>query len=166
MDPSFRYPRPHTIQTAKLLLGDQACLQLAAEKMAQCSTSSTAEVRDKTLGMIDECIREMQADNLSQDLLLYVSRIIREARTALEEYDLTGDFKLSVVFNRLRNVIRIVEGEKHCNEKVAIRLERIRRAVARASGRRRNIHHAHCLWCSAADRLLKSDRIDSKAFNS
>jgi hypothetical protein len=110
-------PGPHTIQTEKLLPGDQACLQWAAEKMAQCSTSFTAEVREKMSRMIDECIREMQEDDLPQDLLLYVSRIIREARTALEEYDLTGDFKLSVAFDRLCNAIRIVKGKSTATKK-------------------------------------------------
>lgn len=46
---------------------------------------------------------------LPSDLLAYLSRLIREAREALDEYELTGDFKLSVAFDRLCNALRVAE---------------------------------------------------------
>lgn len=63
--------------------------------------------------MIEEAVKCVRADDsLPSDLLAYLSRLIREAREALDEYELTGDFKLSVAFDRLCNALRVAETKR------------------------------------------------------
>lgn len=45
---------------------------------------------------------------LPKELKEYVARLVREVGTALDEYDLTGDFKLDIAFTRLQTSLNII----------------------------------------------------------
>lgn len=92
--------------------GDLMGLQTVAEKMSLSTISYSDDARERMREMIDEAIRCISEDNtLPTELVVYLSRLIREAREALDEYDVTGDFKLSMAFDRLCNAIRVAEAK-------------------------------------------------------
>ena len=90
--------------------GDLMGLQSVAEKLSASTVSYSEDARQKMRNMIEEAVKCVRADDsLPSDLLAYLSRLIREASEALDEYELTGDFKLSVAFDRLCNALRVAE---------------------------------------------------------
>lgn len=100
---------------SRLSDGDLMGLQTVAEKMSMSTVEYSETARDRMSKMIDEaikCVRE--DDSLPDELVVYIARLVSEARTALDEYDLTGDFKLSIAFDRLSNALRVAEAKtKH-----------------------------------------------------
>lgn len=100
----------HAKTQEKLTDGDLMGLQSVAEKLSASTVSYSEDARQKMRNMIEEAVKCVRADDsLPSDLLAYLSRLIREAREALDEYELTGDFKLSVAFDRLCNALRVAE---------------------------------------------------------
>lgn len=95
--------------------GDLMGLQTVAEKMSMSTVEYSETARDRMSQMIDEAIKCVKEDDsLPDELVVYIARLVSEARTALDEYDLTGDFKLSVAFDRLFNALRVAEAKtKH-----------------------------------------------------
>ena len=57
--------------------------------------------------MIDELPSLLNDITLPQGLKEYIARLAREVRIALDEYDLTGDFKLDSAFTRLQTSLNI-----------------------------------------------------------
>lgn len=107
---SWDVPFSYTGTDAMLSDGDLMGLQTVAEKMSMSTVAYSEDARERMRSMIDEaikCVRE--DDTLPSELVVYLSRLIREAREALDEYDVTGDFKLSVAFDRLCNALRVAE---------------------------------------------------------
>ena len=95
--------------------GDLMGLQTVAEKMSMSTVEYSETARDRMSKMIDEAIKcGREDDSLPDELVVYIARLGSEARTALDEYDLTGDFKLSIAFDRLSNALRVAEAKtKH-----------------------------------------------------
>lgn len=95
--------------------GDLMGLQTVAEKMSMSTVEYSETAREQMSRMIDEAIKCVKEDDsLPKELVMYIARLVSEARTALDEYDLTGDFKLSVAFDRLSNALRVAEAKtKH-----------------------------------------------------
>ncbi|MBW3093070.1 hypothetical protein KIH79_09080 [Bifidobacterium sp. 82T10] len=50
----------------------------------------------------------LKSVTLPRELKEYVARLAREVGTALDEYDLTGDFKLDIAFARLQTSLNII----------------------------------------------------------
>ena len=95
--------------------GDLMGLQTVAEKMSMSTVEYSKTAREQMSRMIDEAIKCIKEDDsLPKELVMYIARLVSEARTALDEYDLTGDFKLSIAFDRLSNALRVAEAKtKH-----------------------------------------------------
>lgn len=90
--------------------GDLMGLQAVAEKMSMSTVEYSKTAREHMSQMIDEAIKCIQSDDsLPNELVVYIARLVSEARTALDEYNLTGDFKLSIAFDRLYNALRVAE---------------------------------------------------------
>lgn len=82
----------HTKTQEKLTDGDLMGLQSVAEKLSASTVSYSEDARQKMRNMIEEAVKCVRADDsLPSDLLAYLSRLIREASEALDEYELTGD---------------------------------------------------------------------------
>jgi hypothetical protein len=89
--------------------GDKLALTWVSEKMAGTSPSFDESSREKIAEALVEVRGLLKEEDLPLELLTYLDRLIRETQTALDEYDLTGDFKLSLAFDRLSNALRKAE---------------------------------------------------------
>ncbi|GAA6121932.1 hypothetical protein BPY_00400 [Bifidobacterium psychraerophilum] len=93
-----------------LSAGDLMGLQTVADRLATSSVSYPESAREKISNLIQETVKCLKEDtNLPQELVLYVAQLIEEARRSLDEYDISGDFRLSVAFDRLSNAINVIE---------------------------------------------------------
>ncbi|MFT9112020.1 MAG: hypothetical protein ABF453_03040 [Bifidobacterium psychraerophilum] len=94
----------------ELSSGDLMGLQTVADRLAASSISYPENAREKISNLIQETVNCLKEDTgLPQELVLYVAQLIEEARRSLDEYDISGDFRLSIAFDRLSNAINVVE---------------------------------------------------------
>lgn len=88
--------------------GDTACLKWSSREMGNSSLKFTEEQRDRIHTLLIDSIEALKAiDNLPDGLVQYLFRLISETKTALDEYEITGDFKLERAFCRLREALDI-----------------------------------------------------------
>lgn len=66
------------------------------------------ERRDSIRELVADVPGLLKAVTLPKDLKEYVARLVREVGTALDEYELTGDFKLDIAFTRLQTSLNII----------------------------------------------------------
>lgn len=82
---------------------------LIAEEMLDGKTSTYSAIRrEKVKQLLDSLPDELDQLSLPQELHLYVLRLAREVRVALDEYAITGDFKLDAAFSRLQSQLFVV----------------------------------------------------------
>lgn len=101
--------------------GDLMALQIIEKKMQESSLHFTVEQRKRISSLIDETKKALGdvSGDLPTGLALYLRRLINETETALQEYDITGDFVLEKAYSRLREAldIAIEKTSKQKNEK-------------------------------------------------
>ncbi|MEE8738317.1 MAG: hypothetical protein SOI66_05340 [Bifidobacterium sp.] len=84
--------------------GDLMGLQVVADKMKDSSLHFTEEQCSRITHLITEARKSLGgiSDTLPEGLALYLSRLMGEVETAIDEYSITGDFGLEKAFCRLR----------------------------------------------------------------
>ena len=85
----------------------------AAELLDSCTLRFTEEQRNNVRNLVSEANTVLRgiADGMPDGLALYLSRLLRETETALDEYAITGDFVLARAVSRLRAALDI--GYRH-----------------------------------------------------
>ena len=81
----------------------------AAELLDSCTLRFTEEQRNNVRNLVSEANTVLRgiADGMPDGLALYLSRLLRETETALDEYAITGDFVLDRAVSRLREALDI-----------------------------------------------------------
>ena len=74
----------------------------AAELLDSCTLRFTEEQRNNVRNLVSEANTVLRgiADGMPDGLALYLSRLLRETETALDEYAITGDFVLDRAVSR------------------------------------------------------------------
>lgn len=83
-------------------------LVIAEEMLEEKASTYPAERREKVKQLLESLPVELDALSLPQELRLYVLRLAREVRVAIDEYEITGDFKLDAAFSRLQTQLFVV----------------------------------------------------------
>jgi hypothetical protein len=105
-------------------------LRVVADRMKESSLQFTGDQRSKIVELLSESRKALGdiAASLPEGLALYLSRLMREVETALDEYAITGDFVLERAFCRLREgldvaMLRTPDGDsgKWDNAKAVLR---------------------------------------------
>lgn len=88
---------------------DKDLLMYAAELLDSCTLRFTEEQRNNVRNLVSEANTVLRgiADGMPDGLALYLSRLLRETETALDEYAITGDFVLDRAVSRLREALDI-----------------------------------------------------------
>lgn len=92
----FHYNDSKFPQECKLALME------AKRLMNESSPTYNETTRKSIQSLIKDIPEKLKALSLPQELNLYILRLTSEVRTALDEYDITGDFKLDEAFSRLQ----------------------------------------------------------------
>lgn len=90
-----------------LSVQDRMALRTAERLLDQGPEQYPQERRDDIRSMIDGLPSLLNDLALPQSLKEYIARLAREVRIALDEYDLTGDFKLDIAFTRLQTSLSV-----------------------------------------------------------
>lgn len=90
-----------------LSVQDRMALRTAERLLDQGPERYPQERRDDIRSMIDDLPSLLNDLTLPQSLKEYIARLAREVRIALDEYDLTGDFKLDIAFTRLQTSLNV-----------------------------------------------------------
>ena len=90
-----------------LSVQDRMALRTAERLLDQGPGQYPQERRDDIRSMIDDLPSLLNDLVLPQSLKEYIARLAREVRIALDEYDLTGDFKLDIAFTRLQTSLNV-----------------------------------------------------------
>lgn len=91
-----------------LSAGDAGCLKWVGEKLAESTLTFTTEQRDRLSSLLEESVAVIkELSNLPTGLVKYLFRLISETKEALDEFEITGDFKLERAFTRLREALDI-----------------------------------------------------------
>lgn len=90
-----------------LSIQDRMALRTAERLLDQGPEQYPRQRRDDIRSMIDELPSLLNDITLPQGLKEYIARLAREVRIALDEYDLTGDFKLDIAFARLQTSLNV-----------------------------------------------------------
>lgn len=95
-NPTFTNDEKTFPQECKLALME------AKRLMNEGSPKYDETTRESIRSLINDIPEELNSLSLPQELNLYVLRLTSEVRTALDEYEMTGDFKLDEAFSRLQ----------------------------------------------------------------
>ena len=90
-----------------LSIQDRMALRTAERLLDQGPEQYPQERRTDIRSMIDDLPSLLNDITLPQSLKEYIARLAREVRIALDEYDLTGDFKLDIAFTRLQTSLNV-----------------------------------------------------------
>lgn len=87
---------------------DRMALRTAERLLDARAAEYPQERRDSIRELVADVPGLLKAVTLPKDLKEYVARLVREVGTALDEYELTGDFKLDIAFTRLQTSLNII----------------------------------------------------------
>lgn len=90
-----------------LSIQDRMALRTAERLLDQGPEQYPQERRTDIRSMIDDLPSLLNDITLPQSLKEYIARLAREVRIALDEYDLTVDFKLDIAFTRLQTSLNV-----------------------------------------------------------
>ena len=112
-----------------LSVQDRMALRTAERLLDQGPGQYPQERRDDIRSMIDDLPSLLNDIELPQSLKEYIARLAREVRIALDEYDLTGDFKLDIAFTRLQTSLNVAATVSKDNESQGKLVEFLRTKV-------------------------------------
>lgn len=87
---------------------DSMALRTAERLLDARAAEYPQERRDGIRELVADVPGLLKAVTLPKDLKEYVARLVREVGTALDEYELTGDFKPDIAFTRLQTSLNII----------------------------------------------------------